>query len=142
VQDEKEASRDVWSRGRKKGAPSRQRFAPAGIVPAAEKNEMRIAMAKRTPRVYLRPRHGLMATLSLMRATPTISHPKLLLLFFFWQKQKKPSPTVPHLRLSFIPSWEKRTPRAHICAQRSTAHPPVLEEVEGYKNNFVFSKVS
>jgi hypothetical protein len=88
VQDEKEASRDVWSRGRKKGAPSRQRFAPAGIVPAAEKNEMRIAMAKRTPRVYLRPRHGLMATLSLMRATPTVSHPKLLLLFFLAKTEK------------------------------------------------------
>jgi hypothetical protein len=84
VQDEKEASRDVWSRGRKKGAPSRQRFAPAGIVPAAEKNEMQIAMAKRTPRVYLRQRHGLMAILSLMRATPTVPHPKLLLLFFFF----------------------------------------------------------
>jgi hypothetical protein len=59
---------------------------------------------------------------------------------FFLQKQKKTSPTVPHLKLSFIPSWEKPTLRAHICAQRSAAHPPVLEEVEGYKNDFVFSQ--
>jgi hypothetical protein len=27
--------------------------------------------------------------------------------FFFWQKQKKPSPTVPHPRLPFLPSSEK-----------------------------------
>jgi hypothetical protein len=26
----------------------------------------------------------------------------------------------------------------HICAQQSVAHSSVLEEVEGYKNNFVF----
>jgi hypothetical protein len=57
---------------------------------------------------------------------------------FFWQKQKKPSPTVPHLWLPFIPSCEKSTLHVHICAQRSAAHPPVLEEVEGSKNNFVF----
>jgi hypothetical protein len=73
------------------------------------------------------------------KATPTVPHPKRPLLFFL-QKQKKPSPTVPHLRLPFIPSWEKRNPHVHICEQRSTAHPPVLEEVEGYKNNFVFSQ--
>jgi hypothetical protein len=42
--------------------------------------------------------------------------------------------------LPFIPSWEKRNPHVHICEQRSAAHPPVLEEVEGYKNNFVFSQ--
>jgi hypothetical protein len=53
-------------------------------------------------------------------------------------KQKKSSPTIPHLKLSFIPSWEKPTPGAHICAQRSAPDPPVLEEVEEYKNNFVF----
>jgi hypothetical protein len=37
------------------------------------------------------------------RATPTIPHPNLSLLLF-WQKQKKPSGTVPHLMLPFIPS--------------------------------------
>jgi hypothetical protein len=73
-----------------------------------------------------------------LRATPTVPHLKLPLLFF-WPKQKKHSPTVSHLRLSFIPSWEKPTPHAHICVQRSTTHPYILEEVEGYKNNFVFS---
>jgi hypothetical protein len=57
-------------------------------------------------------------------------------------KQKKSSPTIPHLKLSFIPSWEKPTPGAHICAQRSAPDPPVLEEVEEYKNNFVFSQNS
>jgi hypothetical protein len=46
--------------------------------------------------------------------------------YFFFAKQKKPSQTVPHLRLPFTPSWEKLTPRAHICAQRFATHPPVL----------------
>jgi hypothetical protein len=64
-----------------------------------------------------------------------------LALLFFWKKQKKSSSTVSHLMLSFIPSWEKPTPRAYICAQRSAAHPPVLEEVEGYKNNFAFPRI-
>jgi hypothetical protein len=32
----------------------------------------------------------------------------------------------------------KPTPRAHICAQQSATHPSGLEEVEEYKNNFVF----
>jgi hypothetical protein len=31
--------------------------------------------------------------------------------------------------------------RVYICTQRSVAHPPVLEEVEGYKNNFVFLRI-
>jgi hypothetical protein len=44
--------------------------------------------------------------------------------------------------LLFIPSWEKPTLSAHICAQRSATHPSVLEEVEGYKNKFVFSQDS
>jgi hypothetical protein len=65
-----------------------------------------------------------------------VPHPKLPLLFF-WQKQKKPSLIVPHLRLPFLPSWEKLTPRA----QRSVVHPPVSEEVEAYKNNFVFLRI-
>jgi hypothetical protein len=43
--------------------------------------------------------------------------------------------------LPFIPNWKKLTPRAHICAQQSAAHPPVLEEVEGYKNSFVFLRI-
>jgi hypothetical protein len=53
-------------------------------------------------------------------------------MLFFVKNRKKLSPTVPHLMLLFIPSWEKPTLRAHICAQRSALHPPVLEEVEGY----------
>jgi hypothetical protein len=61
---------------------------------------------------------------------------------FLAKTEKKSSPTVPHLRLPFITSWEKPTLRMHICAQRSVAHPSVLEEVEGYKNNFVFSQDS
>jgi hypothetical protein len=65
------------------------------------------------------------------RATPTVHHPKLLLLFFF-AKTEKPSPTIFHLRLPFIPSWEKPPPRAH---------PPVFEEVEAYKNYFVFPRI-
>jgi hypothetical protein len=77
--------------------------------------------------------------LSTLRVTPTVPHPKLLL--FFWQKQKKPSPTVFHLRLSFIPSWEKLTWHAHICTQRSAAHPPVLEEVEEYKIILFFLRI-
>jgi hypothetical protein len=43
--------------------------------------------------------------------------------------------------LPFILSWEKSTPRAHICTQRFAAHPPILEEAEGYKNNFVFLRI-
>jgi hypothetical protein len=42
---------------------------------------------------------------------------QVVIVIFFWQKQKKPFPTVPYLRLLFISSWEKRTPRAYICAQ-------------------------
>jgi hypothetical protein len=67
----------------------------------------------------------------------TVPHLKLSLLFFF-QKQKK---TLLHLRLSFILSWEKQTPHEHISAHLSAAHPSVSEEVEGYKNNFVFIRV-
>jgi hypothetical protein len=48
-------------------------------------------------------------------------------------KTEKHSPTISHLRLSFIPSWEKPNPHAHICVQRSATHPSILEEVEGYK---------
>jgi hypothetical protein len=43
--------------------------------------------------------------------------------------------------LPFIPSWKKLTPRAYICSQQSVAHPSRLEEVEGYKNNFVFLRI-
>jgi len=57
--------------------------------------------------------------------------------YFFWQKQKKLSPTVPHPRLPFMPSSEKEPPRAYICALVSAAHPFVSEEVEGHKYNFV-----
>ena len=57
--------------------------------------------------------------------------------YFFWQKQKKSSPTVLHPRLPFIPSSEKEPPRAYICVLVSTAHPSVSEEMEGHKNNFV-----
>jgi hypothetical protein len=58
--------------------------------------------------------------------------PSQVVMLFFVKNRKKLSPTVPHLMLLFIPSWEKPTLRAHICAQRSALHPPVLEEVEGY----------
>jgi hypothetical protein len=60
----------------------------------------------------------------------------------FLAKTEKPSLTVPHLRLLFIPSWEKPTPRVYICVQQSVVHPSVLEKVEGYRNNFVFSQDS
>jgi hypothetical protein len=39
---------------------------------------------------------------------------------------------------NIYPKMEKWTPRAYICAQPSAAHPSVFEDVEGYKNNFVF----
>jgi hypothetical protein len=67
---------------------------------------------------------------------PTVLHLKLSLLFFL-AKKEKPCPMVPHLRLSFITSWEKPTPCAAILGASS-----VLEEVEGYKNNFIFSQDS
>jgi hypothetical protein len=51
-------------------------------------------------------------------------------------KQKKSSPTVSHRRLPFIPSWENR-----LRTQRSVVHPSALEEVEWYKNNFVFLRI-
>jgi hypothetical protein len=65
------------------------------------------------------------------RATPTS---QIVIVIFL--KIEKPSPTIAYLMLSFIPSWEIRTLRAHICVQRSAVHPSILEEVEGYKNNF------
>jgi hypothetical protein len=67
-----------------------------------------------------------------VRATPTVPRPKLPLLFF--RKNR-----INLLQQFPISGWEKRTLRAYICAQRSAAHPPVLEEMEGYKNTFVFS---
>jgi hypothetical protein len=67
--------------------------------------------------------------------------PSQVVIVIFWQKQKNPSPTVLYLRFPFIPSWEKSNPRAHICMQRSAAHPSKLEEVEGYKK-FVFPQES
>jgi hypothetical protein len=50
-----------------------------------------------------------------LRATPTVPHLKLLLLLF-WQKKKKPSPTVPHFRLPLSQVEKKMTPHAYICA--------------------------
>ena len=64
------------------------------------------------------------------KLSPTVPHPRLPFLFF-WQKQKKSSPIVPHPKLPFMPSSEKEPP--HVSA----AHPFVSEEVEGYKNNCV-----
>jgi hypothetical protein len=63
----------------------------------------------------------------------------LSLLFF--KKNRKHLLQQSPIWLPFISSWEKPTPRVHICVQRSAAHPPVLEEVEGYKNNFVFFRI-
>jgi hypothetical protein len=40
-----------------------------------------------------------------VKATPTVLFPKLPL--FFFAKTEKSSPTVLHLRLLFIPNWEK-----------------------------------
>jgi hypothetical protein len=67
-------------------------------------------------------------------STPTVPHPKLPLLSFLAKTEKTFSSSSPS-QVAFIPSWEKLTPHA----QRSVSHTPVLEEVEGYKNNFVFS---
>jgi hypothetical protein len=44
-------------------------------------------------------------------------------------------------QVAIYPKWENLTLRKHICAQRSAAHHSVLEEVERYKNNFVFSQI-
>jgi hypothetical protein len=70
------------------------------------------------------------------------SSPSQVVIVIFWQKiKKKSSPTVPHLKLPFIQVGKNQL-RAHICAQQYAVHPRVLEEVEGYKNNFVFSQDS
>jgi hypothetical protein len=57
------------------------------------------------------------------------------------KNKKKSSPTVPHLKLPFIQVGKNQL-RAHICAEQYAVHPRVLEEVEWYKNNFVFSQDS
>jgi len=44
------------------------------------------------------------STESISKSSPS----QIAILIFFWQKQKKPSPTVPHLKLPFMPSSEKR----------------------------------
>jgi hypothetical protein len=65
-----------------------------------------------------------------------------LSLLFFWQKQKKSSPTVP-ISGCHLSQVGKNRLRARIYERSSPrAHPSVLEEVEGYKNNFVFSQDS
>ena len=83
------------------------------------------------------------AKLLLLKALATIlsisksSLSQVAILIFFWQKREKPSPTVPHPKLPFMPSSEKEPSRAYICALVSAAHPSVSEEVEGHKNNFI-----
>jgi len=91
-----------------------------------------------------------------LRASLRVPHPRLSFLFF-WQKQKKHSPTVPHLKLPFMPSSEKKSLRPRIYARSYPrrirpyqkrwkdikiilflSNPDVsFYEVEEHKHNFV-----
>ena len=63
------------------------------------------------------------AKLLLLKALATIlsisksSLSQVAILIFFWQKQEKPSPTVPHPRLPFMSSLEKEPPRVYMRAR-------------------------
>jgi hypothetical protein len=70
-----------------------------------------------------------------VKATPTVLFPKLPL--FFCENRKKFSNSSPS-QVAIYSKLGKTTPRVHLWAQRSAAHPCELEEVEGYKNNYVF----
>jgi hypothetical protein len=75
-----------------------------------------------------------------VRATPTVGHPKLPLLFFFGKNRKTFSNSSP----SQVVIYPKLGKTDSACAYMRAAihtHPPVLEEVEGYKNNFVFLRI-
>jgi hypothetical protein len=67
-------------------------------------------------------------------ATPTVPHPKLPLLSFLAKTEKTFSNSSPS-QVAIYPKLGK----TNSASQRSVSHPPVLEEVEGYKNNFFFS---
>jgi hypothetical protein len=56
---------------------------------------------------------------------------------FFCENRKTFSNISPS-QVAIYSKLEKTTPRVHLWAQRSAAHPCELEEVEGYKNNYVF----
>jgi hypothetical protein len=58
-----------------------------------------------------------------IRATPTVCQRALVSLFFFWQKEKKETPTVWQKGLAFLGSWQNPALRAHICALPTSAHP-------------------
>jgi hypothetical protein len=76
------------------------------------------------------------------RATPTVHHPKLLLLFFLAQNRKNLLQQFPIIGCHLSQVGKNDSGCAHVCAQRSVAHPFRLEEVEEYKNIFVFSQDS
>jgi hypothetical protein len=72
--------------------------------------------------------------------TPTLPRLKLPLLFFLAKTEKNFSNSSPSQVVIFL-KLGNLTPWAHICAQRSATYPPVIEEVEEYKNNFIFFRI-
>jgi hypothetical protein len=70
------------------------------------------------------------------------SSPSQVVIVIFLAKTEKTFSTVPHPQVVIYTKLEKPTPHAYIYAQQSAAYPPVLEELEEYKNNFIFSQDS
>jgi hypothetical protein len=66
--------------------------------------------------------------------------PSQVAIVFFGKNKKKLLQRFP-ISGCHLSQVGKNRLRAHICAQQSTAHPSVLEEMEGYKNNFIFFRI-
>jgi hypothetical protein len=67
---------------------------------------------------------------------------QVVIVIFFWKKTEKIFSNSSPSQVVIYPKLGKTdSARVYICAQPSAAHPPVLEEVEGYKNNFVFLRI-
>jgi hypothetical protein len=69
------------------------------------------------------------------------SSPSQVVIVIFFAKPEKSFSNSSLSHVAIYPKLGKHTPHAHICAQRSMAHPPILEELEGYKNNFGFLRI-
>jgi hypothetical protein len=62
-----------------------------------------------------------------VRATPTVLHSCLTFLFF-GKKLKMKAPTIYHMSLVFLGSWQFQATDAHICARGRAWHPPFFRE--------------
>jgi hypothetical protein len=78
-------------------------------------------------------------------ATTTGPHPKLSLYFFLAKTEKIFSNSSPSQVVIYPKLGKTNSARAYICVQRSTAHPPVLEQLQEFAKfslaNLVFCQL-